>query len=176
MVLFAFFPGRWFRSTKSGLSTIDGCTCFDNPGCQQGGETSTRFIQHGRSVEGKNPMLAFWCHVNGCGELGYRKSAKVFSVKIYFQAIRKSFHPAKETRYTVSCCHWQYNSSCCHSSVRSTSSPKKLRIVSCSLNSDPSTGDLRLTLTSIIWLLTVYKYGGGAGRFCHVRWRQVDRG
>ena len=33
--------------------------------------TGTRSIQHGRSVEGKNPTLAFRCRVNGCGELGY---------------------------------------------------------------------------------------------------------
>ena len=90
------FLGRRFRSTKSGWSTIDGCTCFDNQGCQQGGETSIRSIQHSRSVEGKNPTLAFRCCVNGCGELGYRKSAKVFFAKIYFQAIHESFHPQKK--------------------------------------------------------------------------------
>jgi len=84
------------RSTKSGWSTIGSYTCFDNPGCQQGGETSTRFIQHGGSKEGKNPMLAFRCHVNVCGELDYHKSVEVFSAKVYFQAIRESFHPRKK--------------------------------------------------------------------------------
>ena len=36
---------------------------------------------------------------SGRGALGYRKFAKVFSAKIYFQAIRGKFFPAKETRY-----------------------------------------------------------------------------
>jgi len=91
--LFAYFPVHWFNSTKFGCSTIDGCNCFDNQSCQQEGETSTTLSS---TTEGKNPMPAFWCHVNGCGELGYHKSAKVFSANNYFQAIRESFHLQKK--------------------------------------------------------------------------------
>ena len=65
-----------------------GCICFDNQGCQQGGETGTRLSS---MAERKNPMPAFRCHVNGCGELGYHKSAKVFSVKIIFKQFSKVF-------------------------------------------------------------------------------------
>ena len=50
---------------------------------------------------GRNPTPAFQCSVNGCGELGYHKSAKVFSVKNYFLAIRKSFHPQKKPAIRV---------------------------------------------------------------------------
>ena len=40
---------------------------------------------------------------SGRGALGYRKFAKVFSAKIYFQAIRESFLPRKKPtiRYTT---------------------------------------------------------------------------
>ena len=33
---------------------------------------------------------------SGCGALGYHKFTKVFSAKIYFQAIRESFLPRKK--------------------------------------------------------------------------------
>ena len=40
---------------------------------------------------------------SGCGALGYCKLAKVFSTKIYFQAIRQSFLPRKKPaiRYSI---------------------------------------------------------------------------
>ena len=67
-------------------------------GCQQG----TRSIQHGRSTEGRNLTLAFQCHVNGSGELGYCKSANVFSTKIYFQATREVFTSERNLLYNTS--------------------------------------------------------------------------
>ena len=95
MTLFACFQ---HADSKSGWSTIDGCTCFDNQGCQQGGETGTSSVQDGR---GEEPYtgLPIRCCVNECGKLGYRKSAKVFSRKSIFKQFAKVFTRERNPLY-----------------------------------------------------------------------------
>ena len=89
------------HSTKFGWSNIDGCTCFDNQGCQQGSETGIRLSwiyparQRGRTLRWPSDAslmgVANWVTVN---------LQKFSPRKTIFKQFAKVF-TAKETRYTV---------------------------------------------------------------------------
>ena len=92
--LVCLFPACWFQIWMVHYRWL---YLFRQSGLpiRRTGETDTISVQDGR---GEEPYtgLPIQCCVNECGELGYHKSAEVFSTKIYFQAIRKSFHTRKK--------------------------------------------------------------------------------
>jgi len=87
-------PFAYFQHTDSVLPNSDGPLSTAVP-------VST--VKAVSTVEGKNPTLAFQCHVHWCGELGYLtvNPRKFSPQKKLFSSNSRKFSPTKETRYTV---------------------------------------------------------------------------